>query len=289
MQKLFITDTDIYRFTDTMAMMWQQSNKPLIGANYATYPIEVVEKYCQLSAQEKLLYQIFEGDKTPIARQALAKHNQIRNIRVKGSLMLLETEIAKGMHRGQDLASDSIINAHFGQDNIQIANDSFFMHMGRIDLADHVKARLRHYRGAKAQNNIEGFLKNQVTLPDENKIDHIASDIRASRENGTHFSRLYLLRCALRHSVDQYCLDIILNNRVDYTPEKFVSIEETTNFAEAKLAINALMSNLNWPEIQGFSKDAPPPTQTMLPRVPIDLASCMQDEVIAKIIFRSLK
>jgi hypothetical protein len=43
-QRAFMTDADIYRFPGSMKAMWEQADKPVVGARYRPYPVEVVEE-----------------------------------------------------------------------------------------------------------------------------------------------------------------------------------------------------------------------------------------------------
>lgn len=290
MDKVFITDADIYRFPDSLNQMWEQADKPLVGAHYRPYPLEVVEaEYGQLPLQEQLLYQIFDGDQSPLVRQILKRHGINRETRVKGSLMLLDVHKAQDMHDRQDIVSDSVINRKIKANESRLAEDAYFMHMGRVDMTDHIKARLRHYRGATARNDLTGFTRNQVQLPSEEVMNHIAEEIRETVPNGDYHAMLYLARCAIRSQVDEVCRGIVLE-QWDETklPElNPMSMHEVTSYADAKSATSRFFIDVDWADVQGFAIQAAPTTQEDF-RAPIDLAPYLSHKRFGGIILESL-
>ena len=76
--------------------------------------------------------------------------------------MLLKTEEGEDIHKSQNLASDSVINRYVDTGNSIIAEKALFMHMGRVDMTDHIKARLRHFRAAKSLGEIDSFLHYEI-------------------------------------------------------------------------------------------------------------------------------
>lgn len=163
---IFLTDADIYRFTDSMQKMWPHRDNVIVGARYRPYPIEIVEaEFGSLTYDERLLYQIFDGDQLPQVRHTLKNHGIDRKDWTKSSLMLVDIKNSMGVYEGQNQATDSVMNRRIDSEDVEIANDAFFMHMGRTDMADHIKARLRHFRAAANLGKLETFLHKEVQLP----------------------------------------------------------------------------------------------------------------------------
>lgn len=291
LSRVFITDADISRFPHSMQRMLESADKPLVGAQYAAYPLEIVSDVMpNLSSNEKLLYQVFEGDKSFSARRAQEAHNIIRPQRVKGSLMLLDVGIASELHDGPEVApaSDSVINRLTGADQTMIAEDAYFMHWGRVDLTDHIKARLRHYRAAVFNNNLQEFLQYQVSVPLE-KVDIIASDIRMDPQGGMLDASLYLLRNALRRHVETVCMDIATGREPNpFKVEEQVNPFNIMTFDEAILAVRSLMSTVRWKELRQYTWKDTAITQTELPRVALDLSPYITKSYYRDAILKSL-
>lgn len=282
-ERTFISDADIFRFSDSLKEMWHYDDATLVGARYRPYPIEMVEaEFGYLTEDERLLYQIFDGDQTPQARQAMEACGVERKPRVKGSLMLLKTEKGKGVHKNQNLASDSVINRYVGTDNSVIAEKALFMHMGRTDMTDHIKARLRHFRAAKLLGEIDSFLHHEISLPPEEDINKISDYIRQNYIRGDFYAMLYLCRCAIRERVNNICLDIVNNNYNTRTvaAERY-SLMNIRNYNHAKVAVEYFFNDVDWNDILGFSINPPTVTQEKLRR-PFDATKHLADFSIAK-------
>lgn len=288
--KVFITDTDVYRFPESIKAMWEVGDKPVVGARYRPYPVEVVEAlYGPLTWQEKLLYEVFDGDQSPQVRQVLRRFDADRTDRVKGSLMLLDVETAKHMHEGQDVITDSVMNRSVSDHDKKIAEGAHFMHMGRVDMTDHVKARLRHFRGAAARNDVAGFIGNEVTAPDEETMDAIAAEIRSSEQKGDFYAMLYLSRCAVRAIVSDTCRGIVENT---WEPSMLPAVEplgmdKVKTYADAHAAVSRFFVDVNWEEVLGYSVKPPAPTQERF-RAPLDLTPYLGHDRLGKAIFDTL-
>lgn len=289
-ERAFMTDADIYRFPGSMRAMWEQGEKPVVGARYRPYPIDIVEaEFGNLELEEKLLYQIFDGDQSPEVREVLRRNGLDRTDWVKASLMLLEVNAVHGMHGNQHQVTDSVMNRTMGIDRSQIADGAFFMHMGRVDMGDHIKARLRHFRGAAANNDLDNFLHKEILLPSEEDMDTIAQQIRDSTPNGDFFAMLYLSRCAVRERVNQICYDIAssrwdINSLGSLHP---ISMSDVRTFQDARLAISRFFVGIDWGDVTGFAMGPPPVTQERL-RQPFNFERHLQDKKLAQSAIRAL-
>lgn len=282
--RIFLTDADIFRFTDSLDALWNKE-AIIVGARYRPYPIEIVEaEFGELTYEERLLYQIFDGDQLPQVRHTLAKHGIDRRDWVKASLMLVDVEQSKGMHAGQNQATDSIMNRMISKNDIQIAQDAFFMHMGRVDMTDHIKARIRHFKAADSRGELDTFLHKEVRLPSIDTIDRIAEEVRRSYERGDFYAMLYLARCAVREKVNDICMQITQgtwdeSNLPDIGPR---SLADVSSYEDAKDAIARFFVDVDWNEIRGYADSVPSTTQERLRR-PFDMARHLVDYNLAKL------
>lgn len=283
-ERIFLTDADIFRFTDSLGNMWDY-DATIVGARYRPYPIEIVEaEFGKLTYEERLLYQIFDGDQLPQVRHTLAKHGIDRRDWVKASLMLVDVERSKGMHAGQNQATDSVMNRMIDKRDIQIAPDAFFMHMGRVDMTDHIKARIRHFKAADTRGELDSFLHKEVRLPDVATIDEIANDIRDNYKQGDFYAMLYLTRSAIREKVNEICMQIVQNNwneaNLHMTSPRSLSYVAT--YEDAKDATSKFFVDVNWDEIKGYADSVPSTTQEKL-RQPFDVSRHLADYSLAKL------
>ena len=289
-ERAFMTDADIYRFPGSMKAMWEQGDRPVVGARYRPYPIEIVEaEFGELALEERLLYQIFDGDQSPEVRKVLRQNGLDRTDWVKASLMLLEIDTVHGMHGNQHHVTDSVMNRTMGLERSKIAGSAYFMHMGRVDMGDHIKARLRHFRGAAANNDLDNFLHKEILLPSEDAMNDIAQQIRESTPDGDLFAMLYLSRCAIRERVNQICFDIAtnewnINNLGEVNP---TSMRDVRTFQDAKLAISRFFVDVDWDDVTGFAVGPPPVTQEHLRR-PFNFERHLQDRKLAQSVMRTL-
>lgn len=289
--RFFFTDADIYRFPNSLTAMWGESEDNLVvGAHYRPYPLRIVqEEFGPLSRQEKLLYHVFDGDQTPEARTALRNLGQARKPWVKASLMLVDTATSHSMHDNQVNATDSVMNRLVDSDRITVADEAYFMHMGRVDMTDHIKARLRHFRAAEARGGLEDFLAKEVSLPDDAKMNAIADEIRRTSPRGDYYAMLYLSRCAVRELVNDICMRVITNqlNIFDLPPINPASMKSIKTIEDARQAGTQFLADVRWNDIQGFGVNAPPTTQERL-RTPFLLDSYLENENFSQRIFKSL-
>ena len=288
--RAFITDADIYRFPSSLKNMWRQGDKLVVGARYRPYPLEIVEAaFGSLSPEERLLYQIFDGDQSPQVRRVLQNNGINRSDWVKGSLMLLQPQKVEGMHGNQNHTTDSVMNRSIKQADTQVVQDAYFMHMGRVDMADHIKARLRHFRAAAAQDRLESFLHKEINLPHEETMNLIAEEIRQTTTRGDFYAMLYLTRCAVRAKVNDICMEITIKN---WDQSKLgalnpISMEAISTYADAEKAISRFFVSIDWDDIQGFAGEPPSTTQERL-RTPFDMEPYMLNSHLAKTVYSSL-
>lgn len=282
--RIFLTDADVYRFTDSMLNMWQNDDKLIVGARYRPYPIEIVEaEFGALSYEEQLLYQIFDGDQTPQVRHLLGSRGMDRKDWVKASLMLVDVEKGVGMHGTQNQATDSVMNRRVAAEDIEIAQDAFFMHMGRTDMADHIKARLRHFRAANSLGELETFLHKEVQLPSEETMNVIANEIRHSYIKGDFYAMLYLCRSAVRQQVNEICLRIAQGtwSEEDIVGQTPISLMDVRDYQDAQTAVQRFFKDIDWEDINGYAIGAPPTTQEKLRR-PFSLEPHLADYRLAR-------
>jgi hypothetical protein len=288
--RAFMTDADIYRLPGAMTAMWDQAERPIVGARYRPYPVQVVEaEFGPLTPQERMLYQIFDGDQSPQVRQVLRDNDIDRNEWVKASLMLLEVDAVGNMHGNQGHISDSVMNRTMGAEKTQIADGAYFMHMGRVDMTDHIKARLRHFQGAVATGGLKDFLHKEIVLPSEAMMNSIAQQLRESTPNGDYYAMLYLTRCAVREKVNQVCYDIATGV---WNTEKLgetypISMGSIAVYGDAKKAISRFFLDVDWNAITGTATSPPPITQERL-RQPFSLYPYLHDRRLAPAILDTL-
>jgi hypothetical protein len=267
-----------------MKKMWEQEDKVIVGARYRPYPIEIVEaEFGALTYDEQLLYQIFDGDQLPQVRHTLKNHGFDRKDWVKASLMLVDVEKSKGMHGSQNQATDSIMNRTIGPDDISIAQDAFFMHMGRTDMTDHIKARLRHFKAAASVGELATFLHKEIQLPSPEEMNEIAKDVRHSYVKGDFYAMLYLCRCAVRQRVNEICMKIAKEtwNEADIPTHDRISLMDVRSYEDAYAAVSRFFAEVDWSEIQGFSVGPPATTQERL-RQPFDMSRHLSNYDLAK-------
>jgi len=287
--RIFLTDADIYRFPDSMRNMWLTEDKAVVGARYRPYPLEIVEAHFgELSYEERLLYRIFDGDQIPEVRSAMNANGVDKKDWIKASLMSLDVNHVDGMHDGQNHATDSVMNRKLDDQSMSIANDALFMHMGRVDMTDHIKARLRHFRAANARGELDTFLHKEVRLPDEAVMNRVAQDIKDNEQNGDFLAMLYLCRCAVRDKVNGICMSIALGlgGPSELGELEPISMREVNTYADACRAISRFFMNIDWAEVEGFAVGPPPVTQEKL-RQPFDMGLYMSNGKLARIAFES--
>lgn len=276
--KIFLTDADISRFPLALHNMWHSGKKPLIGANYATYPPEIMEQLdLGLTPEEIMLMKIFEADKHPAAREFTTKPKYRR--RLKGSLLLVDPQIGLVMFGNQGITSDSRMNKLIDDQDKQIVEEAVFMHYPRIDLTDYVQARMRHMRAAHSEGHLDAHSKQEVKYS-ETEADQIATQIKNSRLKGEYVASNFLLQTALRHEVVRSCRRVIngqsLNPPYPYRQPLNALVE---TFSQARECVGTLLhETVNWDTLSSPVANGKGVTQTNLPRAPLDLQPLLTQE-----------
>lgn len=126
-KRIFITDADISRLPMSLHNLWQQGDKPIVGCNYCTYPLEIlIGSGLSFTNQEIAFMKVFEADKHPLAREFTSRYRPIK--RLKGSLLLVDTNIVQTMFGYQNITSDSRMNNIIPNSQRQIVETASFMH-----------------------------------------------------------------------------------------------------------------------------------------------------------------
>jgi hypothetical protein len=132
----------------------------------------------------------------------------------------------------------------------QVVPNAAFMHFARVDIIDHVQARLRHFRAAEAENDLDGFTRKSLIYTPE-IADEIAKMIVDKYPQATSVASDFLLQCALRHKVAEICGAVA--SRRKYEPIPAPSSLDDKNMAagvcsfdEASKVIAALLGGIDW-------------------------------------------
>lgn len=269
-ERVFLTDADISRLPQSLSNMWRQSDKPVAGANYSAYPLEILSKSgINLSNDELALMRIFEADKHPLAREFTSQHRP-KN-RLKGSLLLLDPSLVKTMFGNQSITSDSGMNRTIPSESRQLIPTGAFLHYARINLADHIQARLRHFRAAAAENSLDSFVRKSL-MYNPNTAEEIAKCITDKYPQAINVASDFLLQCALRHQVALTCRNVITGRRSkNGSSPDTKSLHETVHtFDEATKTIACLISQIDFKDLDSSVSNGRGVTQTEQ-RIPIDL------------------
>lgn len=270
--------------------MWHEGDKPVVGANYATYPLEVlIGAGIKLSPQEIAFMRIFEADKHPLAREFTTVHRSQK--RLKGSLLLVDTKIIKMMFGCQGITSDSRMNSLLAASDKQVVMNAAFMHFARIDLADHVQARLRHFRAAMAENNLDVFARKSLIYSQE-MANEIAVNIVAKYPGATSIASDFLLQCALRYQVAELCSAVAAGKKYEPNlPDSSSASGDLTievhTFSEASRVIATLFGQVDWDCLDHPVTNGKGITQGQS-RKPIDLGPFLNSEPHKQLILSHL-
>jgi len=155
--------------------------------------------------------------------------------------------------------------------------------MGRTDMSDHIKARLRHFRAAASLGKLESFLHKEVQLPSEETMNDIAMEIRHLYIKGDFYAMLYLCRSAVRQQVNEICMSIARGvwDEKDVMNAEKTSLMDVRNYQDARIATQRFFADIDWADIKNFAVGAPPTTQEKLRR-PFDLAPHFADYGLAR-------
>lgn len=246
-ERIFLTDADISRLPNSIRHMWQRGDKRIVGANYAAYPPEILEAAGEnISPDELALMKIFEADKHPLAREFTLPHRPEK--RLKGSLLLVSPDTGLTMFGGQGITSDSRMNDLVSREDKQVVCEAAFMHRARVSLTDHIKARLRHFRAAASEGELDSFTKRSL-IYSQRVADEIAGKILEKNPQATDEVSNFLLQCSLRHHVAIVCRKLASGKTIepkDYSVNYQVDNSPVTTFSEATKRIVALLSAVDW-------------------------------------------
>jgi len=270
--KIFLTDADISRMPDVFTRMWSEGERPLVGVKYSAYPVEVMlDAGCSLTEEQIALINIFEADKHPLVRKATEGLRP--STRVKGSLMLVDSNLASRMHGFQKTTPDSRMNFYVDEGSRQVLSSTGFFHYPRASLEDHMRARLRHYNAAASENRQEMHHRKELSVtPDQ--IEKIARDILLMYPSAIEQVSNLLLRTALRIEVAKACNELARGKKPIPEVGKPGVIDWETpvlNYREAEFRIRSFMARVDWSSVQSPSSDGNGTTQNNT-RVPIDLS-----------------
>jgi hypothetical protein len=290
-ERIFLTDVDISRLPNALANLWKDGNRAISGANYSTYPIEVLLASGLTFAPEELaIMKIFEADKHPQAREFTHPHRP-KN-RLKGSLLLVETRLIKSMFGGQGITSDSRMNRRISDDDRQLVPTAAFMHYARVDVTDHIQARLRHFRAAEAESDLEGFSKKSLMYSPKT-AEEIARKILDKYPDAIDVASFFLLQCALRHLVVKICQQISKGEKFDpkvlSTPVQSVDLNRDVHtYNEAEQQMKAFLQGVDWESLESPVTRGSGTTNNNQSRVPIDLEPFLRSDRGKKIILEHL-
>ncbi len=273
LRRTFLLDADVSPFPRAFLNMWDQGDKPIVGANYATYPPEVMRMLeLGLTDAEYMLMEIFEADKHPLAREFTTKNRHKR--RLKGSLLLIDAELGPVMFGQQGITSDSVMNSLISPDDRLLVQDAVFMHYPRIDLTDYIQARMRHMRAAHADRRLDQHSSQEVKYSVRD-AEEIAAQIKAiGGDDAEKVASNFLLQTALRYEVVALGRQIILGKPVDFSEVAPQPYDRTVaTFAGATAVIRSLIKDMaDLDSLQGEVTKGKGITQTNLPRAPLYIA-----------------
>ncbi|MBN1168459.1 hypothetical protein JXA63_01060 [Candidatus Woesebacteria bacterium] len=290
-ERIFLTDADISRLPDSLGAMWTEGSKPLVGARYSAYPIELMmDAGIEISDEEAGLIEIFEADKHPSVRRYVSDLRP-KN-RVKGSLMLVDINYAQSMHGDQKVTPDSRMNFNIGQTDRQIVDRAGFMHYPRTSLTDHIQARVRHFRAASAEGRLDIQYRKEL-FPSPCQVESIAEQIIFDDPTALKEVSNLLLRSALRQEVAGICRDIADDSFTEWWGQRFSNEETDLNtlvhsFQEAQCRICRLLRNVNWHDLDSAASNGHGTTQSSKSRIPINLEPYMKNINYRRMIFSYL-
>jgi len=271
-QRVFLTDADISRLPMSLHHLWNQGDKPIVGANYATYPPEILKASgVDITPNEMALMRIFEADKHPMAREFTLGYRPRK--RIKGSLLLLDPHIGRTMFGNQNITSDSRMNRLVPETERQVVEEAAFMHYPRTDLVDYIRARLRHFRAAATENDLDSCYRREL-IYDPKTADDIALKIVEKYPGSAEVASNFLLQCALRYQVAEICRTIVSGkkhkSRFPTTTAETVENTVVHNFKEASVVIQNLLRQVDLLNLDTPASNGKGITQEDH-RLPIDL------------------
>ncbi len=288
-QRIFLTDADISRLPISLLHLWNSGDHAVVGANYATYPLEILtEAGFNLTPEETALLKIFEADKHPLAREFTWGHRPKK--RLKGSLLLVDIGRVSTMFGNQNITSDSRMNDNVPETDKQLVREAAFLHFGRVSLLDHIQARLRHFHAAASEGQLDSFTK-KSEMYSHRSAEDIAHQILDKYPQATEVASNFLLQCALRHQVAAMCRAIASGKQPQkdfhVAPVKVDLTSEVHTYTEANLKMAALLSQVNLGTLNSEVTNGKSTTQNDS-RIPIDLGPFLKSEWHRRLILSHL-
>jgi len=288
-RRVFLTDADISRLPKALYYMWQRGETPVVGANYSAYPIEImIGAGIELTPHEIAFMRIFEADKHPLIRKFTFPYRPQR--RLKGSLLLIDAKLLFWMYGSQNITSDSIMNMRVPDKHKQVVSQAGFFHFARVDLTDHFTGRLRHFRAAAAEGNLEEFARRSV-IYDREVAKEIAAQVRSEYPGLPEIVSNFFLKYALERKVVEICKKIassrepaipVLNTEVDVSSLPVDSLEEAEQVVSALLSRYLKIKDLYTPAAEGKGI-----TNGRF-RVPIDLKPFLNNKRYRRALYQRL-
>lgn len=160
----------------------------------------------------------------------------------------------------------------------------------RVDIIDHLQARLRHFRAAAAVNDLYTFTKKSLIY--EKKVaNQIAKDILTKYPYADSVTSNFLLQTALRYKVAEICTNIVQSKKYEYdgkTDKKEVDfIAPVKSFDEAYVRMDNFLTSIDWSCLDVHVTKGNGTTQNDQ-RVPINLEPFLKSTKHRKIILKSL-
>lgn len=271
-RRIFLSDADISRLPKALYHMWHLGDQPIVGTNYSVYPLELLyEAGIHIAPHELTLMRVFEADKHPLMREFVQEFRPVK--RLKGSLLLVDTGITQTMFGNQSVTTDSRMNSMVPESHRQLINNTGFMHYGRICLKDHIMARLRHFRAAAIEGELDLFAeKSLLYTPDV--AEGIATRF-TDRYHKPDIASDFLLQCALRYHVSEVCCALIsrksINLKFDLAHAGTEDVPVVHSFTEAYRVVARMFNGIDWEQFDSPVTNGDGVTQENLPRAPINL------------------
>ncbi len=281
LEKVFITDADIYRFPNSLKNLWAAGSQgyDVAGARSIVFPPEVLHEHARpLSDEERFWYSVFEGDKHPsICKKVDAMVG--RTGRLRGGLMLinvvdLDADAIQPKHM---VTSDKHINEWVAAERKKLVEEAVFMHFGRISLVDHIRARVRRLKDKKQKGSQRDLQPMQINAQ---PLEEIIDTLRKLEPKRNDLIGLFLLRMALRNEVRNFLL--MMDNKPSCEDQGISSrdyrafIRQAQDYPTAVRIIKQLFFNArhSLAEINPENGGAITQIET---RVPIDMQEIMDD------------
>lgn len=288
-KRIFLTDADISRLPLSLYHLWHLGDKPIIGTNYCAYPPEIlIDSGMRFSPYEIALMKIFEADKHPKAREFTFKYRP--QGRLKGSLLLVNPQLVSTMFGYQEIMSDSRMNRLVPDSEKQVVQIAAFMHYPRTNLQDYIQARIRHFRAAASEKDLDNHTK-QEAIYSRNIAENISEQILKANPDNQDVLSNFLLQCALRYEVSKICRSLISGKKhllKPSNPKNYGFPTNVSTLAEAIKVINNLLIDVDLDSIDPEVSNGRAVTQDNLPRIPLDLEGFLASNYYKEIMLSHL-